>query len=229
MKDSEDPRHQDTTDWLKEENLQLPPDLNNQSVANHLKMISRANPQQLPATVQAIREKWAYMVGGWAERGRLEYVNTVLLQLKISDEILTTCLGMDDKWQTHQQKNASRRSERAVGIPDLEAEAKAEELKARIAKARADGAEADKKRTDFEKPAVPKRDVNQEARRKHNFNKADREVERLITRRDEVLSEYLKKGRFEDLSPRVQEEYIADENRYNQRIREAKERRMQFE
>jgi hypothetical protein len=221
--------HEDNSGSLREENLQLPAELNDESVANYLKMISRANPQQLPTAVRSVREVWAYTVGGWAERHRLEYVETVLLQLKISDDILTTCLSMDKKWHSHQEEKTRGRAKAAARVYALEAEAEAQDLKARIAKAKADQAEADKRRNDIEKPATPKPDVSAEARRKENFKKADGEVQRLTARRDEVLSEYLKNGIFEGLSPKLQEEYVADQNMYNDRIRQAKERRMQFE
>ncbi len=117
MSDTHRPRHQDNTGQLREENLQLPTNLDEQSISNHLRMISRSNPQQLPATAQAIREKWAYIVGGWAERGRLEYLNTVLLQLQVSHDILTQSLVMDDEWQAHQVKKTTRRAEAVAGIP----------------------------------------------------------------------------------------------------------------
>jgi len=229
VKDTQRSRHQDNTDSLREENLQLPTNLDEQSIANHLRMISRANPQQLPATVQAIREKWAYMVGGWAERGRLEYLNTVLLQLKISHDILAQSLAMDDEWQLHVGKKVSRKAEADAGIAALEAQAKAEELHARVEKAKTEQAEARKKQCDLERPAKGEPELTGEQRRKQKLKELDDQINRLLARKDQVLSDYLKGRRLEELSVVEQEEYRADENMYSDRIRQAKERRMQFE
>lgn len=229
MRDSKPAGHQDNTDSLREDNLQLPATLDEQSIASHLKMISRTHPQQLPRTAQAIRAIWAYRVGGWAEQSRLEYLDTVLLQLKTSHEILSQSLAMDDEWQSHLQEKAGRRAEAVVGIPDLEAEAKAEELRARIARARTEQADAKKKREDIERPSKPTREPSGEERRKQKLKVAENDLNRLIARRDKCLSEYLKGRPFDAMSPQEQEEYRLDENRYNDRIRQAKEKKMQFE
>src|SRR5882672_5151493 len=95
------PRHINA-DLMNEDSLQLPAKLDEQSIARYLKTISRTSPDKLPGTVRAIREVWAHKMGGWVERGRLDYLNTVLQQLKVSHDILAECLEMDAKWMSHQ-------------------------------------------------------------------------------------------------------------------------------
>lgn len=220
---------EDNSDLLTEDNLQLTADLDEHSIKKHLTTISRTNPQQLPATVQAVREKWAFMVGGWAERGRLDYLRTLLLQMDVSHDILVRCLSMEDQWETHQEKKARRKERTRAHVYTLEANAEAAELNARIEEARARQAEARGKREDLEHPPTPPRELTAEERRKQRLKEAEDEISRLIVRRDQVLAEHLTGRKFEGLSAAEQEEYRADENMYNDRIRRAKEKRVQFE
>jgi hypothetical protein len=219
----------DNSDFLREDDLQLPSRLDEHSIEKDLHMISRTNPQQLPTTVRAIREKWAYSVGGWAERGRLDYLEIVLKQLDVSNAILLRCLSMEEEWGNHQEKKARRAARASHRIHELEAEAEAEAQRKRIEEAKTGQAEARKKRQDLESPPQPSKEMTADERRKQKFKNADEEVNRLVARKAKVLSDYLEGKRFEELSEAEQDEYRADENMYNDRIRQSKEKRMQYE
>jgi hypothetical protein len=209
--------------FMREEDLQLPAQLNDNSVAAHLEMVSRRAPEQLPRTVRAIREKWAYSVGGWAERGRLDYLETVLKGLRVSNEILAECVEMDQTISRHG-------FEKQEGIAKLEAQAKAEEIRVRIANAQALQATARRKRqeADATLPAE-KREMTPEERRKENLRRAEDKVSRLRDRMNNHLGEILQGRRFEQLSADEQDEYRADENSYRDRLRRAKEELIDLE
>ena len=202
--------------FIREEDVQLPVHLDETTIAAHLQTVSRTAPEQLPGTVRAIRKKWAYTMGGWVERGRLAYVETVLRELRISHEILTECLEMERELTRH-------RFEQKEGLPALEAQAQAEEIRVRIENAKAQQAEARRRRQDCEEPPPVKRELTAEEKRKENLRRAEEKIARLKTRMDKHLAELLRSRTFEQLPLEEQEEFRADENMYRDRIRRAKD------
>ena len=137
----------------------------------------------------------------------------------------------------HQQAEAKRQEEgkrrlhvaRMVEMPDLTAQAEGAEMRARIAKANTEEARALREQEILKNPPYARREITPEEAQRQRLKKAEAEVERLIANRDKRLSEYLRGRQFEELSPYDQDEYRAEENAYNHRIREAKKLRMEHE
>jgi hypothetical protein len=222
----------DDADRMKPHVVQLPADLNKDSVAEHLIMINRTQPQQLPGVVRAIREKWVHHWAKWVEEERSRYLDTLLQQLKIYSDILQQGANQHDILAAHRRRREAEQAERDEGVISLEAQQKAQELRARIEESKAKQAEARKKRLDIENPSVPeppKREITAEEKRQANLNDADAKVNRLRQRMTDRLAEILAGRTFDQLSPEEQEEYRGDENMYMDRIRRAKEERLQYE
>lgn len=216
-------QHDEETMSMRPEIVQLPTDLNEDSVAKHLTMVSRRNPEQLPGVVTTIRERWAHNRARWVEEGRSAYLETVLKQLKISNEILRQCVEQCDLLADHHRRRDGERAEREHHIADLEAQAKAEELQARIEASKAQAAESRGKRAALENPSVPKSEPSAEQRRQENLKRAEEKIASLRQRKGERLAEILQGRSFEHLSPDEQDEYHADENMYTDRIQRARE------
>jgi hypothetical protein len=218
---------QDNTNMLREEYLQLPACMDKQSIADYLEDVNRSRPTYLPTAARAIRDRWACAFGKLAEHGRLMYLETVLRQLKVSDEILTLTLGMNDKWRVQELDKQNRQAETSAGIPALQAQAKAEKLRVEIDRAKTDQAKAIKERETLNQPVAPQ--PTKEDRRQQEIKTIEENIQLLTARRTQVAKEHLSGRSFEELSPSEQEEYQADENSYTHRIRRLKERRIELE
>jgi len=225
MNDTRHEENEEDAGDLREGNLQLPTYLDEQSIAGQWRMMSRSNPRRLPAMVRTMRERLAYGIGGWAERVRLGYLQTLLQQVQVSHEISSQSVTMNDEWDEHQKRRRTQFAELAAGVSELEAQAKAEELRLRIENAKTAQAEARKTRIKLTQGL----DITEVERRKEALRSLNEEIAHLETRRSQVLADHLNGRAFEELSESEQDEYRADQNSYSDRIRQAKDRRIDAE
>jgi hypothetical protein len=216
-------------DGLKPELVQLPIHLDEASIDAHLRALSRSDPAHLPGAVRSVIEKWAYGWGASVQRSRLSYVRTLLEQLDVSKDVLLRCLEMNGKLADYQDQQDDRRAARECGVAILKAQAEAEEARVRIEEAKTKVAQARKTREDLEHPLEPPREKTASEQRQAKYRDADEKVKRLQKRKARRLEDILRGRQFEHLDPHEQEEYRADENSYDVRIRDAKNERMKFE